>query len=73
MLEAHLHELAEKQLLNLRRHEARLRREYRRQTEELDRLQKEAERGKVDPLFDRWYAARKALKATEEETDYFEQ
>ena len=73
LLEAHVHELASKQLDNLHRQENRLRREYRQQMQELEQLQNEHEKGRVDKTFERWYAARKAVLATEEETDYFEQ
>ncbi len=73
LLEAHAHELAEKSLQNLHRQENRLRRQYAQQREQLEQLQNEREKGRVDKTFERWYAARKAALATEEETDYFEQ
>ncbi|MFL6463176.1 MAG: hypothetical protein ACJ73N_02045 [Bryobacteraceae bacterium] len=73
LLDAHVQETAARQLDNLHRQENRLRREYRQQMQELERLQNEHEKGRVDKTFQRWYAARKALLATEEETEYFEQ
>ena len=73
LLEADAHELAQNSLQNLHCQENRLRRQYALQLQELERLQNEREKGRVDKTFERWYAARKAVLATEEETDYFEQ
>jgi hypothetical protein len=73
LLEAHIHDLAAKQLQNLHRQETRLRNEYRKQMQDLEGLRQNQAQRKADKLFHRWYAARKAVLATEEETDYFEQ
>jgi hypothetical protein len=73
LLEAHVHELAEKPLQNLHRQETRLRNEYRKQRQALEDLRQNQAQRRADKLFHRWYTARKAVLATEQETDYFEQ
>jgi hypothetical protein len=73
LIEAHVHDLAEKQLTNLHRQETRLRKEYRRQMQALHDLRRGSEQRKAEKIFHGWHAVRRAVLATENEADYFEQ